>query len=576
MNDTSTNTAALAAQPSTAEAAAAGTPTPSPAPGGAPTEKPDPYPRRYQWTLVDTKGIREFPGWLHGEPEIWAYTDKITYDAGDEVQLRAHTNCEKFSVHIYRESNTPQTVLRKEGIRGIHQHTPDDASIKGCGWKPAFSFKTHDWQPGVYIIVLNATDTQGKTAQGEHFVVIRSRRPGSTSKLCVILTTCTYTAYNDWGGANHYRSIRDGIATDTMEPKLSLNRPWGRGFVVRPAEAPDVLESTTPPPFWKPSYPEVLWPLANNYSRHYVEGYSTYAARFIRWAEANGYTLEVATQYDLHLKPDSFKDYTCLIVLGHDEYWSWEMRDTIDHFVNEGGHIARFAGNFVWQIRLEDGGQTQVCYKDADKDPVADRTRTTISWDAKITTRPSPQTFGLRAEGYCRYGTTTPRSSGGFTVYRPWHWALANTDLYYGDVFGRAPVNVFGFEVDGLDYRIANGLPQPTGLDNPPEGIQIIAMALSAFSEIDRWNGTVMMNSALRPGRRRRKDSDYFKAGARPTEPGGETIGAVGAGMIAYFERQKGSVFNAGSPTWVRGLEMGDFFTQQITKNVLDRFGDLG
>ncbi len=545
--------------------------------GTASAEKPDPYPRRAQWTLIDTKGIREFPGWLHGEPEIWAYTEKMTYVSGDEVHLLAHTNCDKFSVQIKRETHVPEIVLQKDGIRGIHQHTPDDASIKGCGWKPAFSFKTQNWKPGVYLILLSAVDRKGKTAQGEHFIVIRPRKPASTSKLCVILTTCTYTAYNDWGGANHYRSIRDGIATDTMEPKLSLNRPWGRGFVVRPDDAPDVLESTTPPPFWKPSYPEVLWPLANNYSRHYVEGYSTYAARFIRWAEANGYQLEVATQHDLHFDPASFDDYTCLIVLGHDEYWSWEMRDTVDRFVNAGGHIARFAGNFYWQIRLEDNGQTQVCYKNADKDPVADRTRVTISWDAKIINRPSPQTFGLRAEGYCRYGSTTPRSTGGFTVYRPWHWSLKGTDLYYGDVFGRAPINIFGFEVDGLDYRVENGLPHPTGLDHPPEGIQIIAMALSAFGEVDRWNGTVMLNSAFNPNSKRKRNlSDYFKAGARPQEPGAETIGTVGVGMIACFEREKGSVFNAGSPTWVRGLEMGDFFTQQITKNVLDRFAAKG
>ena len=39
------------------------------------------------------------------------------------------------------------------------------------------------------------------------------------------------------------------------------------------------------------------------------------------------------------------------------------MRDAVDAYVDQGGHVARFAGNFMWQTRLEDEGQRQVCYK---------------------------------------------------------------------------------------------------------------------------------------------------------------------------------------------------------------------
>jgi hypothetical protein len=59
---------------------------------------------------------------------------------------------------------------------------------------------------------------------------------------------------------------------------------------------------------------------------------------------------------------------------------------------------------------------------------------------------------------------------------------------------------------------------------------------------------------------------------AEPTEPGAETAGRLSAGLMTYFERGKGAVFAAGSCTWVRGLVMNDYFTQQITKNVLNRF----
>ena len=39
------------------------------------------------------------------------------------------------------------------------------------------------------------------------------------------------------------------------------------------------------------------------------------------------------------------------------------MRDAVDTFTAAGGMVARLAGNFFWQVRFEDDGATQVCYK---------------------------------------------------------------------------------------------------------------------------------------------------------------------------------------------------------------------
>jgi hypothetical protein len=46
--------------------------------------------------------------------------------------------------------------------------------------------------------------------------------------------------------------------------------------------------------------------------------------------------------------------HACAIFVGHDEYWSAPMRNAVDAHVAGGGKVARFAGNFLWQIRLED------------------------------------------------------------------------------------------------------------------------------------------------------------------------------------------------------------------------------
>jgi hypothetical protein len=542
-----------------ATVAAFGLPRVAPAAAG-PTQK---YEQVRQWTIVDTKGTREFPGWIAGAPEIWCYTSKMSYTEGDDVDLRVHTSEKRFSVRIERDGHEPELVFEKRDVRGIAQRTPDNAAIKGCNWKPALSVPTASWKPGFYIVYLTAKSATGQEARGEHFFVIHGRQPGAFSKTCVVLSTCTYTAYNDWGGANTYRSIRDGISTDVMEPVLSLQRPWARGFVIVPPEAPDVVVPETPGPNWRPDYPQVMWALANNYSRHYPDaGYAIYEGRFAKWAERNGYALEFATQHDLHLKPEMFRNYKCLVIVGHDEYCSWEMRDTLEAFVDGGGHIARFGGNFATQVRLEDDGRTQVCYKNAQRDPVKDR-RASLRWDSPTVNRPQAQTLGLKAVGYSRYGNSIPRASGGFTVYRPWHWAFEKTDLYYGDVFGAAPINVFGFEPDGLDFVVEKGLPHPTPKDSPPPGLQILAMAPAMRGEHDRWSGEVLLNSRMEPP----------GANRPPVEPGADLpAGTLGAGMIVYFERGQGSVFNAGTCSWVRGLDADDYYTVQITKNVLKRF----
>ncbi len=100
------------------------------------------------------------------------------------------------------------------------------------------------------------------------------------------------------------------------------------------------------------------------FSQYYSSaGYAQYERYFVTWAEAAGYQIDYITQTDLHYNPSILDDYNCLVTVGHDEYWSWDMRKTVEDFVARGGHLARFGGNFLWQIRLENDGQTQVCWK---------------------------------------------------------------------------------------------------------------------------------------------------------------------------------------------------------------------
>ena len=63
-----------------------------------------------------------------------------------------------------------------------------------------------------------------------HFFVVRPTAATKRGRILHLLPTCTWTAYNDFGGANSYFGTH-GPNNNEMGPVLSLQRPWTRGLV---------------------------------------------------------------------------------------------------------------------------------------------------------------------------------------------------------------------------------------------------------------------------------------------------------------------------------------------------------
>jgi hypothetical protein len=343
-----------------------------------------------------------------------------------------------------------------------------------------------------------------------------------------------------------------------------------RGFVVLPEDAPRAALAASPAYDEPVSYPHMEWAYANGYSKKYASaGWASYERHFMNWATSAGFEVDIVSQYDLQFRPEVIDDYPCMVFIGHDEYWSWEMRDTVDAYVEAGGRVARFAGNFMWQTRLEDEGRRQVCYKSRAKieDPKRDTERITTSWELPRIDRPGALTFGLNAiRGvYAGWGGCVAFGAGGFPIYRPGHWAFEGTGLGYGDVLG-AQSRIFAYEVDGLDYIVRDGLPYPSGAELVPDGLEILALGLASNVEVAR----AVDNSALFLG----TDDCELHAEILYGEITPETIALAGrgSGMIASFQRGRGEVFHAGSVEWVAGLLRRDPQVEQVTRNVLSRF----
>ena len=512
---------------------------------------------------------REDPEW----PEVHTYTDEITYAPGQTVQFHSSTTASAWTLQIYRDGFKPKLAYSAENLPGQFTAAPKDAYKAGCNWPVAHAWKIPDDTPsGFFRVVSTCQRHDGTPYVQHHFFVVRPTKATRRGKFLLILPTATWTAYNDWGGASHYLGV-DGPEQNRMSPNLSLRRPWTRGMFWLPEGAPRIPISPVPGPLTAPRYPIKEWSYSNGFGYFFAaSGWAMYDRHFVQWAEREGYAFDMITQTDLHYRPEILDDYPCVVIVGHDEYWSYEMRTTIESFVERGGHLARFAGNYTWQIRLEDEGHRQVCYKHlaSTEDPVRgtkDARLLTSSWEDPLVGWPGATTVGVNGFGgiYASWGGFGPRGQRGFTVYRPSHWVFDGSDLHYGDIFG-AEAGIFGYELDGLDYTFRRGLPYPTHSDGAPESVQILGMAPASNAE------TEQQGEGFRYYLRDKdvKGIAYTLDGSASPENIAKRI--YGAGMIVHMTRGKGEVVTAGTCEWIMGLKHNDFYTQQITRNVIDRF----
>ncbi len=295
----------------------------------------------------------ETPGMDGARGEIWCYTRAFAYAPGEIVELHVSSTAFSCRMDIIRDGGVETAVYGTDGIATTWQQTPDQCSVEGCGWAPTYAFQIHEsWPSGAYRITLTADGRDGKPILCHHLIIVLPKTGPKTGRILQVAATGTWAAYNTWGGSNHYQGIT-GPNRDQFATTVSRERPWCRGFVVLPADAPRVPLTVSLPPGTVPRYPHMEWAYARGYSKKYASsGWASYDSHFFRWAERQGYAIDLVSQDELHFRPDLLDGYDCVVCVGHDEYWTWEMRDAIDAYVDKGGHVARFAGNFMWQTRL--------------------------------------------------------------------------------------------------------------------------------------------------------------------------------------------------------------------------------
>src|SRR3954470_7471825 len=224
-----------------------------------------------------------------------------------------------------------EVVFRSESVAADEHEPPQDASAKGCGWPAALTLDVDPtWRSGYYEVVMEI-EVGEKVRRDYAFFVVR---PASGARIVLALATNTWHAYNDFGGRNLY----NGGTHVAMQPPMTagyLFKPPGKGRRVTGTGEPD------------PQNAAHVGYLQLNHLSEWAgsAGWPDWELPFIEWAEREGFEIGVVTNADLEQHPEVLDRAALYLSVGHDEYWSKGMRDTVEAFIARGGNAAFFSGN---------------------------------------------------------------------------------------------------------------------------------------------------------------------------------------------------------------------------------------
>jgi hypothetical protein len=271
---------------------------------------------------------------------------------------------------VERVGNTPVSAPVAADLSNLP--LPAINAWEGFGWPAAVSFNVPSKPTGLYRLGDGTSDVLT--------FVVRPANRGTISKTVLHVPFLTPAAYNNAGGKSLYGySSKPGFDEASRASRVSFDRP-----------------GSTP-------------------------GSNAGEAAIIRWLETEGVAIEYCSSVDLHTIPNLLADYECLVLAGHDEYWTKQMRDAAERFVANGGNMIVLSGNTCYRaVRLEQSNRLVVFHKYAGADPNQNSDETTVAFAEPPLNRPQNSLLGV--------GSTEGAYGGDSTAYSirfPSHWVFA-------------------------------------------------------------------------------------------------------------------------------------------------------
>lgn len=366
-----------------------------------------------EWTLTK-------PGYSTGVIE--GYASLTSVNRGGQIKLFVNTSEPTYTLDVFRMGHygglggrrVMGTVTRK----GTAQVRPAPDPVTGlieCNWTDPYILSIPNpvdattWMSGIYLVKLTAG-----VSGTQQYIMFVVRDDARLTDLILTQAVSTYQAYNVWGGKSLYGTAVNRGDTANAAHKVSFDRPYYGDETFGAGEFT----------FWE-------FPM-------------------IRWLEAGGYDVSYATSIDLDRDPTLLLSHKAFLSVGHDEYWSWRMRDHVEGARDRGVSLGFFSANSsYWQVRFEprvvdsEPGRTMVGYKEAvEQDPLWPTNLATTLWRSSPVNRPEHAMIGV--------GFIT-QARPAFVVEDASHWAFTGTGLQNGDRLVNADGTAFlGYEVDAM------------------------------------------------------------------------------------------------------------------------------
>ena len=264
--------------------------------------------------------------WFPNNPaqnrEIEGFADLTSVAPGGAIRFYVNTTSKTYRIDIYRlgwYGGAGGRLYKSATLTGIKQTMPTPDATTGlveCKWKTPYSLLipsgTNAWTTGMYIAKL--TTTTGVTSHIPF--VVRDDTRVADHLFQSSVTTCQ--AYNSWGG----KSLYEHNSTNGKRAyKVSFNRPYfayGSGDI--------------------------------------INEWSGWELNTLRFMEREGYDVSYCTNIDTHQNSTVFYRAKSFLSVGHDEYWSLQMRFNVEYERNTGRHLGFLGANTAyWQVRFENG-----------------------------------------------------------------------------------------------------------------------------------------------------------------------------------------------------------------------------
>ncbi len=424
--------------------------------------------------------------------EIEGYASATSVNRGETVLFYVNTAEPSFSLSVYRVgwyNGAGGRLVADSGLlTGRAQpacpQEPGTGMIE-CNWAASYSLTVPasptDWTSGVYLVRLT-TRASGK----QSYIIFVVRDDGRPSRYLFQSSVMTFQAYNGWGG----RSLYGYNSTPSPARKVSFNRPYADGYGTG-------------------------------------DFYKQWEVNMLRFLEREGYDVSYCTDIDTHRDANLILQHAAFLVVGHDEYWTWQMRNNVEAARAAGIGLGFFSPNVsYWQVRFENSAvtgapnRTMVGYKDFApaedpyyNDPV-NQYLSTVRFRDKLLNRPESTLVGIMYDDYDNLAIDAD-----MIIADASNWVCAGTGLVNGSVIR----GMVGYEGDHV-------------WPSSPANVQVIA------------------HSPVRN---------------------------VGFADVATYTLGNSTVFATGSMQWSWGLDDTDYYAhgrlsapiQQMTRNVLARLG---